>query len=274
MNLTDDELRRFGAWERASWEQRAAAYGASLGVLTGGSIDPMLRAARAGEGERLLDVGTGPGFVAAAAVRLGAAVTAVDQSAVMVRLATQVDVEVVQAGADALPFRDGSFTCAVAGYLLNHVPRAEAAVAELGRVLRPGGRFAFTVWDRPEANPVTGLLGPVVAELGLVAEVPSGPDPQRLADEGEVRRLLAGWDDLAVERLRWPVRVRPGAWFDAVADATPRTGAVLAQASPERRAAARERYTALAVDRYGDADGFVRLPAGAVLVSATRPARR
>lgn len=271
MPHSEEELTRFGEWERRSWEQRAGAYAASLGDLTRGSIAAMLSAAGVGPGTRLLDVGTGPGFVATAAVELGADVTAVDQSGAMVRIASSGGLRALQAGVESLPFRSGAFDAVVAGYVLNHLPRPEAAVAELARVLAPGGRVAMTVWDAPGDNPAIGLFGPVVAELGLSAVVPPGPDSQQFADDAAVRRLLAGWEEVRVERLRWRVRVAPGAWFDAVADATPRTGAVLAQAGPRLRAGARERYVELADQQYGDVDGLVALPAGAVLVTARHP---
>ena len=100
--------------------------------------------------------------------------------------------------------------------------------------------------------------------------LPPGPDALRFADEQRCRDLLAGWDDVAVDRVRWVVDVEPGAWFDAVAAGTPRTGTLLAQAGPEQRAQARERYVALARERYGTGDGRVALPATAVLLSATR----
>lgn len=272
MSHSEDELRRFGEWERVSWEQRAGAYAASLGDLTRGSIPALLRAAGVGHGTRLLDVGTGPGFVASAAVELGAEVTAVDQSAAMVRIARSVGVRSLQATVESLPFPRGAFDAVVAGYLLNHLPRPEAALAGLARVLAAGGRLAMTVWDVPADNPAIGLFGPVVAELGLSAVVPPGPDSQRFADEAEVHRLLAHWEGVCVERLRWRVRVAPGAWFDALADATPKTGAVLAQAGPQLRASARERYVHLTAAQYGEDDGLVALPAGAVLVSATNAA--
>lgn len=272
MALSRAGLDRFGAWERESWERSAGAYAASLGILTTGSTEALLDAAGVRAGTRVVDVGTGPGFVGRAAAARGALVVGLDQSTAMTGMARATGQTVVRAGATALPFGDGRLDAVVAGYLLNHLPSAEAAVAEAARVLAPGGRFAFTVWDVPEANPVTGLFGPVVAELGLAANAPDGPDPQRLADEAEVRRLLTRWTDVAVERLRWSVAVAPGAWFDAIAEATPRTGAALAAAGPRMRAAARSRYVALATERYGRPDGTVELPAGAVLSSATRGA--
>lgn len=267
---TEDELDAFGEWERAAWEQRAAPYAASLGDATRGSIEALLDAARVGAGTRVLDVGAGPGFVARAALDRGADVVAVDQSEAMVRLARAAGVDARAASVQALPLPDGGFEAVVGGYLLNHLARPEQAVAELARVLAPGGRLALTVWDVPDANPALGLFGPVVTDLGLRGVVPPGPDSQRFSAEPQLRALLAGWGDVRLERPRWTVSVEPGRWFDAVADSTPRTGAVLAQASAEQRAAARERYVAIARARHGAGDGRVLLPAGAVLVSGVR----
>jgi hypothetical protein len=127
------------------------------------------------------------------------------------------------------------------------------------------------VWDLPEANPALGLLGPVAASLGLTAAAPPGPDSQHFSRDGAMEALLSGsFRDVRVERVGWVVAVDPGAWFDAVAAATPRTGAVLAAASDAQRAAARARYVEVAASRFGTADGRVELPASAVLGSGTR----
>lgn len=268
---TDQELDAFADWERAAWELRAAPYAASLGDLTRGSTPALLDAASVGAGTRVLDVGTGPGFVALAAVARGAVVTAADQSQAMARIACAAGLVAICSSVERLPFAAEVFDAVVAGYLLNHLPRPEAAVAELGRVLVSGRRLAMTIWDLPEANPALGLFGPVVTDLGLRGVVPPGPDAQRFASEEELRGLLGDWRDVEVTRVGWTISVEPGAWFDAVAEATPRTGAVLAQAVPARRAQARERYVEIARESYGGADGRVELPASAVLCSAQRP---
>ena len=267
---TSEELAAFAEWERLAWEARAASYAASLGDLTRGSIPVLLDAAGVRSGTRLLDAGTGPGFVALAAVGRGALVQAVDQSAAMVRIARAAGVEALQGSAESLPFVAAEFDAVVAGYLLNHLPRPEAGVAEFERVLVPGGRLAMTVWDVPAENPSIGSLGPVIAELGLTDVVPPGPDSQRFSADDELHRLLADWDDVSITRPRWTFSVEPGAWFDAIADSTPRAGAVLAQAGKTSRAQARQRYIELATERYGDDDRTIRLPAGAVLVTGRR----
>ena len=270
MTHSEDELDAFGEWERSTWEQRAAPYAASFGALTRGSIPALLDAARVRAGTTVLDVGTGPGFVALAAAARGARVRAVDRSAAMVEIARAAGVDASEAGVESMPFPELSFDAVVAGYLLNHLARPDAAVAEFARVLRPGGQLAMTVWDSPERNPALGLFGPVVTELGLTGVAPPGPDSQRFADDAALLELLAGWDEVTISRPRWTVRVEPGAWFDAVAGSAPRTGAVLAQAGPALRARARRRYVEEAVREFGVGDGLVELPAGAVLVSATK----
>lgn len=271
MAHTEQELDAFGEWERAAWEVRAAPYAASLGDLTRGSIPALLDAAGVTVGTRVLDVGTGPGFVAHAALARRAVVSAADQSSAMVEIACAAGVDAVVAPVEQLPYGAGSFDAVVAGYLLNHLPRPEAALASLARVLRPGGRVALTVWDLPDANPALGLFGPVVSALGLTAVVPPGPDAQRFSDDTAMSALLAGsLTDVRVERVGWTVAVEPGAWFDAVAAATPRTGAVLAAASDEQRAQLRAHYVEVAVADFGTSDGRVQLPASAVLGSGTR----
>lgn len=271
---TQQELDAFGEWERQAWELRAAPYAASIGDLTRGSIPALLDAVGVAAGERVLDVGTGPGFVALAAAERGAVVSAADQSAAMVEIARAAGVDAVVAPVEQLPYENGAFDAVVAAYLLNHLPRPRAAVASLARVLRPGGRVAVTVWDLPEANPALGLFGPVAAELGIAPAVPAGPDPALFADDGAMRDLLgSAFDDVLVTRVAWTVAVEPAAWFDAVAASTPRTGAVLAAASDAQRAQLRARYVELAVERYGVENGRVGLPASAVLgCAARRPA--
>lgn len=273
MTHTEQELDAFGAWERAAWEVRAAPYAASLGDLTRGSVPALLDAAGVAGGSRVLDVGTGPGFVALAALARGAVVAAADQSSAMVEIARAAGVDAVVAPVEQLPYDDGSFQAVVAGYLLNHLPRPEVALASLARVLRPGGRVALTVWDLPEANPALGLFGPVAASLGVAAGAPPGPDAQRFSDDQAMIGLLStSFTDVRVQRVAWTVSVEPGAWFDAVAAATPRTGAVLAAAPQALREQVRARYVEVAVSRFGTSDGRVELPASAVLGSGTRSA--
>ncbi|HWC12088.1 MAG TPA: class I SAM-dependent methyltransferase [Acidimicrobiales bacterium] len=267
MGHTDEELDAFADWERRAWETRAAPYAESLTDLTEGAAAALLDAAEIGAGTRVLDVATGPGVVALAARRRGAEVVAVDQSAAMVRLARAAGLDAHRALAEDLPFPSGTFDAVVGGFLLNHLARPEAGVAELARVSR--GRVALSVWDLPEANPALGLFGPIVESFGMPDVVPPGPDGSLFSDDARLAALLAaaGLGDVLVAHVRWTVTVDPGRWFDAVAEGTPRTGAALAAATPAQRAQLRERYVEAAAARYGLAGGRVALPASAIVGS-------
>ncbi|MFC7497227.1 MULTISPECIES: methyltransferase domain-containing protein [unclassified Nocardioides] len=112
-----------------------------------------------GSGERVLDVGVGPGFLAAeiaAVVGPGGRVCGIDLSADMLAVAARRDpgtdaaaVELELAGAEAIPYTDGSFDAVVSTQVLEYVPDIPAALAEIHRVLRPGGRVLVldTDWD-------------------------------------------------------------------------------------------------------------------------------
>lgn len=110
-------------------------------------------------GDRLLDVGCGAGRHAGEALRRGAQVVALDASDseakdASVMLAAMVDAGEAGAGGSAdaavadgasLPFADGSFDRVVASEVLEHVSDDRVVIAELARVLRPGGMLAVTV---------------------------------------------------------------------------------------------------------------------------------
>lgn len=274
MGHTEEELDAFAAWEHGAWTTRAAPYAKDIAALTGGAADALLDAAEVTAASRVLDVATGPGVVALAAKERGADVAAVDQAEDMVAIARGAGIDARQAAVEDLPFDDASFDAVVAGFLLNHLARPLNGVAEMARVCR--GVVAVSVWDVPEANPALGLFTPVVQSLGIPDVVPPGPDSNLYADAARLADLLAtaGLVDVRVERVGWTLAVDAGAWFDAVAAGTPRTGAVLAAATADQRATLRERYVERATAMFGSADGLVTLPAAAVVGSGRSSARR
>lgn len=98
-------------------------------------------------GTRALDVGAGSGFVTSALVAAGARVAAVDHSTNMVELLRQRGVDARVGDAEALPYGEGEFERAFANMCLHHVERPAVAVAEMARVLVPGGKVAITDLD-------------------------------------------------------------------------------------------------------------------------------
>ena len=112
-------------------------------------------------GERILDVATGTGMVAAEIlVRADCSVVALDQSAEMLAAARERfapirggRVELIEGQAEQLPFADGSFDGLTFTYLLRYVDDPRATVGELARVLRPGGRIASLEFGVPPSLP-------------------------------------------------------------------------------------------------------------------------
>jgi len=122
-------------------------------------------------GEKVLDVGCGTGsltFALARAADVGE-ITAIDYSSVFVEEAirrnTDPRVRIRQADACALPFEDGTFDRALALLVLHFVPEAGRAVAEMRRVVRPGGVVSAAVWDHLGGMPGMRMVVDTVAAL-------------------------------------------------------------------------------------------------------------
>lgn len=181
-------------------------------------------------GERVLDVATGTGLVAAELLRQGAfSVVGIDQSTEMLGAARArfaahafgdgasarpaARVELIQAEAERLPFADGSFDALTFTYLLRYVDDPRAAIRELARVLRPGGRIAsleFGVPTRPAARAAwrayTAIGLPVAAravspEWGEVGRF-LGPSIRSFYERHPLERIVGYWHEAGLRDMR------------------------------------------------------------------------
>lgn len=126
-------------------------------------------------GQHVLDVATGTGMVAFELARRGCEVTGLDQSERMLsgaraklreHRALADRVTFVQGEAERLPFADGEFDALTFTYLLRYVDDPAATLAELGRVVRPGGRIGMVEFGVPGSPPLRSLWR-VHTRLGL-----------------------------------------------------------------------------------------------------------
>lgn len=200
-----DEAAAFKRFEAEGWSERAGTYGSLIARATTLVADPLLDAAGVSSGMRVLDVACGPGHVSAAIAERGASPLGIDISAGMLAAARAAhpELEFAEGDAESLPDAAGPFDAVVGGFVMNHLPSPERAADEAARVLRRGGRAAFSVWDRPERTRLIGMLGDAVELAGgdRHAAVPAGPDGFRFADAAEFHGLLerAGLGDVRVE---------------------------------------------------------------------------
>lgn len=107
----------------------------------------------------VLEVGCGPGEAAERIAATGAHVEAVDISERMVELTRARGISARVGNVQELPFEDASFDAALAAWMLYHVPDAERALAELARVLRPGGRLVAVTNGVEHLRELRELLG-------------------------------------------------------------------------------------------------------------------
>ena len=156
------------AFEHARWQEAASVYETTFANATKAFIAPLLNAAAVAPGMRVLDICCGPGFVVSAAVARGAVARGLDFSSAMLAVATSREqAAMFDAGdAESLPYADATFDAVVANFGIHHVPRPQIALSEAHRVLRSGGRVAFSFWADPSDNIAWKLVFDAIARHG------------------------------------------------------------------------------------------------------------
>jgi ubiquinone/menaquinone biosynthesis C-methylase UbiE len=150
---------------RRRYAKEAARYDRRWREYLRRSLSATLRELSAAPEERVLDVGCGTGALLEAVRERwpGAAGVGVDLSLEMLAIARRrlpPAVALVAADAGRLPFADGAFDGATCTSVLHHWPEPATALAEVARVLRPGGRLVLTDWsdDDPRLRLFSRLL--------------------------------------------------------------------------------------------------------------------
>jgi ubiquinone/menaquinone biosynthesis C-methylase UbiE len=234
----EDEFAQF---EHEGWERVADKYDSVWYPLTRQFTASLLAAAGILRGMSVLDVACGPGYVSEAARQLGAVVTGSDFSGSMIAIARRTFPEIafVQGDAHDLPFKNATFDRVLMNFGLLHVSHPERACAEACRVLKPGGKFGFTVWAGPEKNPGAKLVNDVIeAHAELDVGLPEGPPKYLFGQQEECRQVLeeVGFDGNSMTyetRLaEWQLPTA-GYVFEAERNAGVRTAGILERQSPE-----------------------------------------
>jgi SAM-dependent methyltransferase len=156
----------------------------------------LVEALEIGAGSRVLDVAAGTGNASIPAAALGAHVTASDLTPELLeagRRRTALELEWVEADAEALPFADESFDVVMSAIGVMFAPHHQLAADELVRVCRPGGTIGLLSWT-PE-----GMIGGLFRTIGPFAPPPPpGAQPPPLwGSEAHVRELLGGRVELS-----------------------------------------------------------------------------
>lgn len=265
----------FKDYEYHGWERSVEQYHASFSKLTTQTTDAILSALAVGSDTKLLDVASGPGYIARRALALGASAIAVDFSDSMVEKAKAIfpQLDIRKGDAENLDFDDGSCNAVAMNFGLLHLGAPEEALSECARVLVPAGRFAFTVWATPNEAVGFGIVLKAVEQYGEPnISIPKGPPFFKYSDPelSKAALLEAGFHDIAAQKLPlvWELS-SPGEFFDAYYLGTPRTGGLLRAQSPAYLAAVRKAVEETVASQYGHSSG-VRLPMPAWLYTAVK----
>lgn len=267
--------KSFKDLEHAGWSGNAGDYDALAGSITSQAAQHLLDATNVKHGTQLLEVACGPGYCSVAAAERGAQTIGIDFARPMVEEASRrhPNLDFREGDAEALSFDKNSFEAVVCPFGLLHLERPEQAASEAWRVLKPDGRYGFSVWCSPDKFQYIALvLKAVQAHADMDVDLPPAPDFFRFSDHDECQALLmeAGFVDPEVKEvdLIW----RPASeddFLDMIYKSTVRTRMVIERQSEEiRERINRDVQGGAAEFRKGDVYEVVW---PAVIASALRP---
>jgi SAM-dependent methyltransferase len=232
-------------------------------------------------GHRVLELAAGlgdTGLLAAELVAPGGSVLITDGSEKMVEAArehaeevgaTNVELRTMQAEWIDLPTATMDGVICRFGYMLLVDP--EAALRETRRVLKPGGRVAFAVWDALDRNPWMKVIRDALVAQDLApAAVPDGPGPFALGSEAAVVELLdaTGFEDAEVAGLDLVVGAPSlDAWWDHVMQTSITTAELVRGLAPADHYRLRDLIDA-GYSEYVRDDGTLEAPARALVAAA------
>src|ERR1700730_349108 len=257
-----DPFAKYKAAQREAWSSFLP-----VEVITTIPAAKLVKFAQVRAGQRLLDVACGTGVVAVTAARRGAKVSGLDLSPVLLERARHnasvaaVDIDFTEGDAEALPYPDGSFDVVVSQYGHIFAPRPAVVLKEMLRVLKKGGRLAFSTW--PPEHFTGRMFSFLAAYLPPPPPGTEAPAPAALwGDPNIVReRLAASVTELTFDRgtLTAPALSVPHFRLAQEKTIGPLAKVVASlEDDPAKLAKLRAEFEALAGDAYDD--NAIRMP--------------
>ena len=257
--------------DAARWAAHVDGYEAVFEPLTDSFNRQALDVLEPLDGIDLVDVAAGAGGAAVMAAGRGARVVAVDASAAMAARMAARGIRAQVADAAALPFGNASFGAALSSFGVVLLPEPAQGMAELFRVLRPGGRVAVVTWTEPQRYEVAARLRDAVT-VATGAPPPPGelPAQLRFTDPARLHALLhdAGFAAVRIKRVEATLRAASAQALAGSLAFAPGMAAMLHGLGRNRATVLRRFVERLVADQ---GSGAVALGAVAHIAVAVRP---
>jgi len=267
-------------WERASdgWARRQAQMREATAPVSRWLVD----AIGPQPGHQIVELAAGQGetgFLAAELIAPGGTLVSSDRSEGMLDSARAraaelglENVEFRSLDAEWIDLPTASADAVLCRWGVMLLPDRGAAVGEMRRVLRPGGRVAIAVWGAPEANPWASIPARTLLDRGLLAPPePGSPGMFELADESALHELLAdgGFTEVEIEALDFEYR-HPSFedWWETHVDLSAVSAQAVVGLSEDEDGALRDELRGRLAS-YTRSDGSLVLPARAVVAAAS-----
>jgi SAM-dependent methyltransferase len=249
-----DPFDSFKAMQKQGW-----AHFAPLEAITTPCAAKLVKRAGVRAGQRVLDVACGTGVVSVSAARLGARVTGLDLTPELLARAREnariasVEVDWHEGDVENLPFGDAAFDVVLSEFGHIFAPRPEVAIAEMLRVLKPGGTIAFSTWP-PEL--FVGRMFMLSASY-MPPPPPGVAPPPQWGDPNIVRqRLGSAVKDILFDRATMLVPALSPSHHRVVSEKSAgsmvRLVATLQESDPAKLEQFRREYDALAREYFED----------------------
>ncbi len=263
-------------FEHRTWSEMHETYDSHFGRITIQAAAALLSAAGVTRGTHLLEVACGTGNISRAATEAGAVAIGVDFVDGMLIQARRLHpgIDFRSGDAQALPFEDEIFDAVVCNFGIHHFSDPLVALGEAHRVLKSGGRYAFTVWSPPSDVKVNfrQIIREAVNKYADVEDaLPPGPSESHFASPENCTRTLqgVGFRDVSTTEIpllgSWP---RPREVLDTIYNAMARSKTLIDAQSTS----AKKNIESAIVERARqfERSGTVSIPMPAMLTCARK----
>jgi ubiquinone/menaquinone biosynthesis C-methylase UbiE len=265
-------LSAYKAFELSGWQRAASRYADSFERIAAPFAEELIRLSECRRGHSVLDVACGNGTLSSSISSVGAEVRGVDFSSAMIAVASRrhPDLRFDEGDAEALPFEDALFDRIVIGFGVHHFPAPNVALQEAWRVVRPGGRVAFSVWSA-HVHAIQQLPLDAIRFAGKIDASLPAPPRGDINTEQSSRSLLeaAGFENVVTQKTMKLIEIESASqllsWLE---QGTARASALIRTQPPQRMSAIKAALQK-SLGQY-EHEGQFLVPAVAILAAGTR----